>query len=256
MTCVTGVSADEPSVTEVDVSAIVTVPVGATLPVAALTRAVKVTDWVKELGFGADETVVVESAGLMPSVRPGDVEAPKLSEAANSAVSMCEPSASDETDSVAMPDPLSVAPPSDVEPSKKVTVPLGVPEPELTVAKSETLWPSLAEPDGEDVNTVVVGIKSTTCVSVDEVEPVKLALPEYTALRWRDPTGRPLVESDATPEPFGVAVPSDAAPSKNSTSPTGVPVAGETAVTVAVRVTDWPGTLGLVLDTIAVVVAP
>ena len=47
----------------------------------------------------------------------------------------------------------------------------------------------------------------------------------------------------ALPE-LKVAVPSVEAPSRNVTVPVGVPVPGETALTVAVNITDWPNTDG------------
>jgi hypothetical protein len=49
----------------------------------------------------------------------------------------------------------------------------------------------------------------------------------------------------ATPEPFSVPVPRVAAPSLKVTAPVGVPVAGNTAATVAVNVTDCPNTVGV-----------
>jgi hypothetical protein len=47
----------------------------------------------------------------------------------------------------------------------------------------------------------------------------------------------------ALPE-LKVAVPSVEAPSRNVTLPVGIPVLGATALTVAVKVTDWPNTDG------------
>ncbi len=52
----------------------------------------------------------------------------------------------------------------------------------------------------------------------------------------------------ATPEPFSVPVPKVAAPSLKVTVPVGVPAPGETALTVAVKVTDCPKTDGLTDD--------
>ena len=53
------------------------------------------------------------------------------------------------------------------------------------------------------------------------------------------PTASDEVASVALPE-LKLAVPSVAAPSRNVTVPVGVPVAGATALTVAVKVTNWP----------------
>ena len=58
----------------------------------------------------------------------------------------------------------------------------------------------------------------------------------------------------ATPEALRVPVPSVVAPSLNVTVPDGMPPIGGMALTVAVKVTDWPNTDGLTDDTTAVVV--
>jgi hypothetical protein len=52
-----------------------------------------------------------------------------------------------------------------------------------------------------------------------------------------------------------LAVPTVAAPSRNVTVPLGVPAPGATAATVAVKVTDWPKTEGLVDEVSVVAVA-
>ena len=52
-----------------------------------------------------------------------------------------------------------------------------------------------------------------------------------------------------------VSVASEVAPSLNVTVPVGVPLPGELAVTLAVKVTDWLKTEGLAEETKAVVVA-
>ncbi len=58
-----------------------------------------------------------------------------------------------------------------------------------------------------------------------------------------EPTERFVVAKVACPE-LSVFVPSDAAPSLKITVPVGVPAPGATALTVAVKVTDWPKTVG------------
>jgi hypothetical protein len=68
------------------------------------------------------------------------------------------------------------------------------------------------------------------------------------------PTERDEVANVALPE-LKVAVPRVAAPSRNVTVPVGVPVAGGTALTVAVKVTDWPKMDGL-SDEVTVVEVP
>ena len=57
------------------------------------------------------------------------------------------------------------------------------------------------------------------------------------------PTANEEVVSVALPA-LKVVVPRVAAPSRNVTEPVGVPAPGETALTVAVNVTDWPDTDG------------
>ena len=61
------------------------------------------------------------------------------------------------------------------------------------------------------------------------------------------PATREDVASVALP-PESVPVPSDVAPSKNSTVPVGVPAPGADALTVAVKVTDSPKFDGLLFD--------
>ena len=57
------------------------------------------------------------------------------------------------------------------------------------------------------------------------------------------PTDSDEVANVALPE-LKLAVPSVAAPSRKVTVPVGVPAPGVTALTVAVKVTDWPNTDG------------
>jgi len=58
----------------------------------------------------------------------------------------------------------------------------------------------------------------------------------------------------ATP-PLSVPVPIEFPPSRNVTVPLGVPVPGATADTVAVNVTDWPNTDGLIVEVTVVAVS-
>ena len=59
----------------------------------------------------------------------------------------------------------------------------------------------------------------------------------------------PTVSADvlkvAIPEPFSIPVPRTVEPSSKVTVPVGTPDPGESAVIVAVNVTDWPKTDGL-----------
>ena len=68
--------------------------------------------------------------------------------------------------------------------------------------------------------------------------------PPYTAVMECEPSAKVEVANVATPA-FSVPVPSVVAPSLNVTVPVAVPLPGETAATVAVKVTDWPKTDGL-----------
>jgi hypothetical protein len=72
---------------------------------------------------------------------------------------------------------------------------------------------------------------------------LKLLSPAYeTVIVWL-PTVRDELAKVALPE-LKLDVPSVATPSKNVTVPVGVPEPGATALTVAVKVTDWPNTEG------------
>ena len=82
---------------------------------------------------------------------------------------------------------------------------------------------------------------------------MKLAVAVYKAVIECDPTVSKEVLKVAWPE-LRVAVPNVAAPSLKVTVPVGVPVPGAVAVTVAVKVTDWPKTEGLTEEATAVVV--
>src|SRR5438105_13613259 len=79
--------------------------------------------------------------------------------------------------------------------------------------------------------------------------PVKLAVIEW--LPWVSV----LVDMAAWPVPSTVTVDSVVAPSLNATEPVGVPPP-PVAVTVAVKVTDWPTTLGFRLELTEVDVGP
>ena len=61
--------------------------------------------------------------------------------------------------------------------------------------------------------------------------------------------------SEAVPFSRGTTA-SDVAPSKNVTAPVGVPVAGDTGLTVAVSVTAWPVADGFGVDVRLVLVLP
>jgi|SRR6266404_4715244 len=154
--------------------------------------------------------------------------------------------------SVWVPQPEMVVPPT-----LKLTVPVGMPDPlpvTLTVAVKVTDWPNTDVP-AEDVTAVLVEAWFTAWVKLAEVLPVKFVSPLYVAVTvWE------LFESEVI-GPL-VAVPPDRLtggpkllPSiANWTVPVRVPEPGATALTVAVKVTNWPKTEGLAEEATVVVV--
>src|SRR5581483_11874078 len=153
----------------------VTFPVGVPAPGAtALTVAVKVTAWPNADGLTEDVTVVVVLAWLTVCVSVAEVLVVKLVSPAYTAVMAWPATAKAAVVNVAEP-PESVAVPSVVVPSRKVTVPLGVPVPgatAVTVAVKVTPWPN-TEGLTEEVTVVVLLACLTVCVSVAEVLVVK-----------------------------------------------------------------------------------
>ena len=160
---------------------------------------------------------------------------------------------------VATPLALSVPVPRVVEPSLKVTVPVGVPEPgavALTVAVKVTDCPYV---DGlvELVRAVVVAAWLTVCppdrvpeLDVNSDASVKSALTVWL------PTVRPAVDRDACPAVRVTGDPKLEPSMTNWTEPIGVPEPGAFVVTVAVNVTLWPKTdVGWLLVADVVVVA-
>jgi hypothetical protein len=131
----------------------------------------------------------------------------------------------------------------------KVTEPEGVPEPgaaAVTVAVKLTVWP-VADGFGAEVSVVTLPSWCTVCTSTLDVLPVKFTSPAYTTLIESLPTARAEVVKVAWP-PESVPVPRVATPFLKVTAPVGVPEPGAPALTVAVKVTDWPKTEGLAED--------
>ena len=93
----------------------------------------------------------------------------------------------------------------------------------------------------------------TVCVNVEEVLVVKLTSALYTAVNECEATERTEVTKVAVPE-LNVPVPIVVPPSLKVTVPVRVPAPGRTALTVAVKVTDWPATDGLIEEATVVVV--
>ncbi len=142
---------------------------------------------------------------------------------------------------------LKVPVPSEVEPLKKVTVPVGVPAAGLTgatVAVSVTLCP-LTGVLGEKVTVVVVVACDTGTTTADDVLVPYVVSPWYMAvIELVVLTGSEVTARVATPLPFKLAVPSEVVPLRNSTVPVGVDPP-EVPVTVAWSDTDSPYTAGL-----------
>ncbi len=67
-------------------------------------------------------------------------------------------------------------------------------------------------------------------------------------------TPKLVIAADVAEPEVSVTEPSESEPSKNSTDPVAVPAPGETAATVAVKVTDCPKSEGFTEDVNAVVV--
>jgi hypothetical protein len=139
----------------------------------------------------------------------------------------------------------SVAVPSEVLPLKKLTLPVGVPDPvaAVTVAVSVTGWPVTAAV-GAATNTVFDAWR-TFAVTACEVLVRKFVSPEYLAVIELAPSGSVVVGSEATPELSVTGEPMSVVPFKNWTVPVGVPAPGLTAETVALSVTVPPRPDGL-----------
>ena len=159
----------------------------------------------------------------------------------------CVPAVENEVARVALPE-LSVAVPSEVVPSRKVTVPVAVEG--VTVAVSVTVAP-VATDVGEAVSAVVVAVsvEVTVMLTAGEVLVAKVVDPPYTAVIECVPAVENEVASVALPE-LSVPVPSEVVPSMKVT----VPVAVE-GVTVAVSVTLVPVATDVAEEVSAVVVA-
>jgi hypothetical protein len=238
----------------------VTVPVGVPEPGAeAVTVAVNVTDWPLTDGLAEEATAVPVPALFTVWFTVLEVLVLKLPSPAYTAVTEWGPTLSVVVAKVATPEPLSVPVPIVATPSLKVTVPVGVPAPgalAVTVAVNVIDWPK-TEGLADGVKAVLLLAGLTVWLIAVEVLVTKLASPPYTAvIECGEPlTERAEVFKVAMPEPLSVPVPSVAKPSLKVTVPLAVPEPGALAVTVAVKVTDWPNTEGLAEDVRAVVVA-
>jgi len=164
---------------EVAPSLNVTVPVGTPEAGAtALTVELSVTVWPTVDGFGEEVKLVLEFPAFTVCPTAPDVLAANVAFPLNAAVSEWEPAARVVTLSEALP-LTSVTVPSAVAPSRNVTLPVGIPAPEVTVALSVTAWPS---DEGLGVLFKVVEVAAaagalTTWFTTGEELAAKVALP-------------------------------------------------------------------------------
>lgn len=155
------------------------VPVGVPAPGAtALTVAVKITVWLKFEGFVVEVSEIAVEA--LFTVRPTTEEFwLKLPSPPYVAIIECCPEVSAEMVKDACP-LARFAVPRFVRPSRKVTVPVGVPEPGavgLTVTAATTGWPKTLGL-GETLTVTAGTSKFTICINGDEVVALKLLSPE------------------------------------------------------------------------------
>ena len=236
----------------------VTIPVGTVVPEAGVTVAVKVTNCPTPDGLADDATaVVVDTSAAFTTCDSDDVLGAKLPSPPYDAVIECVPWVSAAVANVAVPVLSSAPVPSVVAPSKNVTVPVGVPVPDVgaTVTVNVTDCPT-ADGLAEELSVVVVAandIPFTPCDSPDDVLAAKPVSPPYDAVIECRPCVRAVVANVAFPVASSAPVPSVVAPSRNVTVPVGT-VVPEAGVTVAVKVTDCPTVDGLADDVTAVVV--
>jgi hypothetical protein len=150
----------------------VTMPVGTPDPgLLTTTVAVSMTDWPKTEEARDEATEVVVAAARTDWVSAVDVLAVKLVSPAKTAVIERSPTGSEVTVSDAIPAESSVALPRGTAPSKKVTIPVGVPAPGAcgaTVAVKVTDCPNTGEA-ADETTEVVVAAALTVCVSTEDV---------------------------------------------------------------------------------------
>jgi hypothetical protein len=147
----------------------------------------------------------------------------------------CTPTVSVDIVKVATPLVFSVPVPSVVVPSRKVTVPVGVPEVLDEIVAVNVTGAPLDTEAAELTNAAVVGVSVMVSVTAAEVLPAKFALPLYLAVIECAPTASVDVVKVATPLPFSVPVPSVVVPSRKVTVPVGVPEVLDEIVAVSVN---------------------
>lgn len=119
----------------------VTVPVG--VPELLPTVAVNVTGFPNTAGFCDEATDMVVEIPLTIWLSTVDVLGSKVASPWYAAVIECVPTTSDAVEIEALPRASRVPPPMEVAPSKKSTVPVGVPPVPVTVAVNVTDCPAV-----------------------------------------------------------------------------------------------------------------
>ncbi len=158
---------------------------------------------------------------------------------------LCPPRLNTDVLNVAEPLLSATGEPRLLPPSLNCTVPVGVPDPggtADTVTVKVTDWPK-TEGLLFEVTTVKLLAWLIVCVGSEPVLPVKFVSPLYTAVMLCVPGDKDEVARVAVPLLNVTGAPRLLPPSLNCTVPVAVP-----GVTVAVKVTDWPKTEGLLFE--------
>jgi hypothetical protein len=193
------------------------------------------------------------SGAFIVSSSIADALAAKLASPEYFAVIEWFPTAKEDVLNVACAFALSEPLPIWVVPSRKFTLPVGVPLAALeTMAVKVTCCPAVTI-TAEEVSAVEVAAWTVSLTAVYEVLPVKFVSPKYFAVIEWIPSDKDEVLKAACPDAFSVPVPICMLPSKNCTMPVGVPVVE--LETVAVNVTDCPRVAGFGEDVSAVELA-
>jgi hypothetical protein len=218
----------------------VTVPVGVP-EVLGVIVAVNVT-WVPLVAEAAELTntavVAAAGAGVMVSAIGPDVLPAKFALPAYLQVIECVPTVSVDVAKVATALLFRVPVPSEVAPSRKLAVPVGVPEVLDVIVAVNVTWVPLVAEATELTNAVVVATGMMVSVAAAEVLALKLESPPYAAVMECVPTVSIEIVKVAIPLLFRVPVPSVVVPSRKVTEPVGVPLLP--GVTVAVNVIGVP----------------
>ena len=133
---------------------------------------------------------------------------------------------------------VKVTVPREVTPSKNSTVPVAIPAPGETAPTVAVKVTDSPNTEGVvEANVVVVLALLTTWLTAELVLVTKLESPEYSAVMLFEATASDAMDKVAVPD-VRVPVPMMVEPFLKVTVPEAVPAPGETAATVAVKVTD------------------